>query len=325
MAFHDVRLPDYDDFLTQAGPGSNVNVMTMDSGQSRRVVRWAGFRHRYDVAHRARTYERIAEIKRFYLARNGLEHSFRYKDWSDYTSTETGINTESNPDPVTDVDQQIGVGDGTATTFQLVKRYADAAGSHVRKITKPVAGTAVISIDGVTASTGWSVNTTTGIVTFDTAPAMGEIVRAGFEFDVPVTFGEGIADFFAFSLDTAGSASVPALPLVEDLDGSVQSEDIHYGGAKSMTLAGDATIDMSALLWSLLPTVVAPIVTLPALSTVPKGGPIFIIRNVAGSPSLRIADSAAAILYTLSPGETATLYHGLDSAGASEWYLTAVL
>lgn len=42
--------------------------------------------------------------------------------------------------------------------------------------------------DGVEATTGWSVDTATGLVTFAAAPAAGVQITADFEFDVPARF-----------------------------------------------------------------------------------------------------------------------------------------
>jgi uncharacterized protein (TIGR02217 family) len=51
-----------------------------------------------------------------------------------------------------------------------------------------VAGTVKVYRDGVEATSGWSVNTATGLVTFTTAPASGVQVTADFEFDIPARF-----------------------------------------------------------------------------------------------------------------------------------------
>ena len=45
-----------------------------------------------------------------------------------------------------------------------------------------------VALDGVEALSGWSVNATTGVVTFAAPPATGALVTAGFEFDAPVRF-----------------------------------------------------------------------------------------------------------------------------------------
>ena len=76
---------------------------------------------------------------------------------------------------------------------------------------KPVAGTVRVARGGVEQASGWSVNTTTGIVTFDAAPNAGMLVTAGFEFDVPVRFDTDRLDV-TWDLDRLGSiASIPLL------------------------------------------------------------------------------------------------------------------
>src|SRR4029453_17117387 len=82
--------------------------------------------------------------------------------------------------------QLLGTGDGTQTEFQLLKHYPSGSVIEVRTISKPVAGTVKVYLDGVEQLSGWSVDTTTGLVTFSTAPAAGVEVTADFEFDVPV-------------------------------------------------------------------------------------------------------------------------------------------
>jgi uncharacterized protein (TIGR02217 family) len=84
--------------------------------------------------------------------------------------------------------QSLGVGDGNAKSFQLVKHYASGGVVETRVITKPVAATVKLYRDGVEATSGWTVDTTTGLVTFTTAPAAGVQVTADFAFDVPARF-----------------------------------------------------------------------------------------------------------------------------------------
>jgi len=51
-----------------------------------------------------------------------------------------------------------------------------------------VAGAVRVYLDGIKQVSGWSVNTTTGLITFSTAPAAGEEITADLELDVPVRF-----------------------------------------------------------------------------------------------------------------------------------------
>jgi uncharacterized protein (TIGR02217 family) len=66
-----------------------------------------------------------------------------------------------------------------------VKRYTSGSQTWTRTITKPVAGTVRTALDGAEQLGGWSVDTTTGVVTFDSAPTAGVSVTAGFAFHVP--------------------------------------------------------------------------------------------------------------------------------------------
>jgi uncharacterized protein (TIGR02217 family) len=103
-------------------------------------------------------------------------------------------------------DQLIGTGDALASSFQLVKQY----GEQRRSITRPEAGSIMVSVDGVAAS-GWS-HAGRGRIVFDAAPPAGAEVRAGFRFDVPVRFAEDRIDVSGVSF-AAGEA--PSVPLIE--------------------------------------------------------------------------------------------------------------
>ncbi len=75
-----------------------------------------------------------------------------------------------------------------------------------------MAGTVRIALDGVDQPSGWSVNTTTGVVTFSSAPSAGVAVTAGFEFDVPVRFDTDVLDV---TLDLERLGSITSIPLLE--------------------------------------------------------------------------------------------------------------
>ena len=71
---------------------------------------------------------------------------------------------------------------------------------------------ATIAPNGTPQASGWSVSTTTGVVTFTTAPALGVAISAGFEFDVPVRFD---TDVFDVTLDLERLGSITSIPLLE--------------------------------------------------------------------------------------------------------------
>ena len=109
----------------------------------------------------------------------------------------------------------IGTGDGVQVAYQLQKTYGVNFSPWIREIKKPVTGTVQISVDGVskTESLEFDVDYITGIVSFlaGQIPAIGEVVTAGFEFDVPVRFDN---DRLEINLPSFQSGALPNIPLV---------------------------------------------------------------------------------------------------------------
>ena len=205
MAFHEVRFPDNISRGARGGPERRTQIVELASGDEERNASWANSRRRYDVAYGIRRADDLASVVSFFEARNGRLHGFRYKDWADYKSA-------LSAQAITATDQQIGTGTGSLQTFQLAKRYTSGAQTWVRTITKPVTGTVRVALGMVEQMSGWTVDTTTGVITFTTAPVGGVIVRAGFEFDVPVRFDSDTLDV---TLDFERLGSITAIPLLE--------------------------------------------------------------------------------------------------------------
>jgi uncharacterized protein (TIGR02217 family) len=205
MAFHEVRFPDNVSRGARGGPERRTQVVELASGDEERNASWANSRRRYDVAYGIRRADDLAAVVAFFEARNGRLHGFRYKDWADYKSC---LPSQA----ITATDQQIGTGTGSQQTFQLGKRYASGAQTWVRTVAKPVAGTVRVALGMVEQLSGWTLDTTTGVINFTTAPAGGVIVRAGFEFDVPVRFDSDTLDV---TLDLERLGSITSIPLLE--------------------------------------------------------------------------------------------------------------
>ena len=205
MAFHEVRFPDNISRGARGGPERRTQIVELASGAEERNASWANSRRRYDVAYGIRRADDLAAVVAFFEARNGRLYGFRFKDWADFKSCLPSL----APGPT---DQPIGTGNGAATLFQLTKRYSSGAQSWTRAITKPVAGTVTIALNGTPQASGWSVSTATGLVTFTTAPAAGVVITAGFEFDVPVRFDTDVLDV---TLDLERLGSITSIPLLE--------------------------------------------------------------------------------------------------------------
>ncbi|AZB66184.1 TIGR02217 family protein [Cereibacter sphaeroides] len=204
MAFHEVRFPDNISRGARGGPERRTQIVELASGAEERNASWANSRRRYDVAYGIRRADDLAAVVAFFEARNGRLHGFRFKDWADFKSCLPSQTPAATNQP-------IGTGNGSATLFQLTKRYTSGAQSWTRAITKPVAGTVAIALNGTPQASGWSVSAT-GLITFTTAPAAGIAITAGFEFDVPVRFNTDVLDV---TLDLERLGSITSIPLVE--------------------------------------------------------------------------------------------------------------
>ncbi len=203
--FHDVRFPTAIGFGSTGGPQFSTSIVEFASGFEQRNMNWADARARYNVGSGVKSEDDLAAIAAFFRARRGRAYGFRFKDFMDFKSC-------APSGGVTALDQPIGTGDGSATAFQLVKTYGSGGEIYSRPVTRPVAGTVLIALDGIAASSGWIVDTATGLVSFDDPPAAGVSITAGFEFDVPVRFGEDALDL---SAETFGAGAVPDIPIIE--------------------------------------------------------------------------------------------------------------
>jgi len=205
MAFHEVRFPDDISRGARGGPERRTQIVELASGDEERNASWANSRRRYDVAYGIRRADDLAAVVAFFEARNGRLHGFRFRDWGDYKS---GLPSAA----ISPTDQEIGTGNGSLTEFALLKRYSSGAQSWTRAIAKPVTGSVRVALGGVEQMSGWSVDTTTGVVTFDSAPAEGVAVTAGYAFDVPVRFDTDVLDV---TLDLERLGSITSIPLLE--------------------------------------------------------------------------------------------------------------
>jgi len=195
-SFEEIQFPTDISYGATGGPMFMTDVVSTVSGHEQRNSKWSQSRAKYNAASGIKTETQWQALIAFFRARRGKAVGFRFKDWSDYKAENV----------------QIGVGDDSTTEFQLIKIYASGSVAVSRDITKPVDGTVDIYVYAVLQSSGVSVNTTTGIVTFDTAPEGGEVITADFEFDVPVRFD---TDELGLSMDSFDAGSWSSIPLIE--------------------------------------------------------------------------------------------------------------
>ena len=203
MSFHEVRFPAAISFGSSGGVERRTEIVSLVSGFEERNSPWAQSRRRYDAGLGVRSLDDLAEVLAFFEARHGQLFGFRWKDWLDHKSCVPSAAPSAS-------DQVL---EGAGTLRQLVKRYEDSAGSYVRTITKPVAGTVTLALDGMPLTEGadFSVDGATGQVTLVADPVAGE-VTAGFEFDVPVRFDTSSLEI---NLAAFEAGDIPSIPIIE--------------------------------------------------------------------------------------------------------------
>jgi len=209
MTFHEVRFPTAISFGSSGGPERRTEIVVLGSGHEERNTRWADSRRHYDAGYGVKSLDDLHEVISFFEERRGKLYGFRWKDHSDHRSS-LPLQT------ITNADQILGSGDGVKTNFQLLKTYGQTYAPYEREITKPVEGTVLISLDGSSQieNTNYTIDYSSGIVTFlsGSIPENGEVVRSGFEYDVPARFD---TDELKINLSRFNAGEIPNIPIVE--------------------------------------------------------------------------------------------------------------
>ena len=185
----------------KAIPRYKTEVITSDDGTEYRNSRWAYplLSFEFNVEPGIIGEATMEAFRDLFYAAGGMAEAFLFRDWSDYAGE----------------DQLIGTGDGSTTTFQLIKNYTRGAVTRQRKITRLIADTAVIYVNGVEQMSGVTVNEDTGLVTFSLAPGSGAEVTADFQFLLPVRFDDDSLQLLSLSRDLIQPVSVVLMQIKE--------------------------------------------------------------------------------------------------------------
>lgn len=199
-----------------SSPMWSTDLQRVDSGSERANQRWEHPIHRYSLPDAIRLHETYEGIHDHWLAMRGPLYTFPFRDPLDFASVAL---VRANVEPViSGTDQTIGTGDGVTRMFQLTKTYSRGAQTYTRNIYHPVVSTVLITLNDVdplsySPAFTWSVDRNTGIVTFDTPPEPGMIVKAGFYYDVEVRFEDD--DAFEGIVRTYQVSGFASIDLIE--------------------------------------------------------------------------------------------------------------
>jgi uncharacterized protein (TIGR02217 family) len=208
MSIPAYRLPPNIESGSQFAPVLSNVIQEAIAGNEQRYGKWTKCRGIGNVAYglldSADHDGDFRAIMALYRAHMGSLYPFRFKDWSDYQAT----------------DEKFGTGDGSTTQFQLTKTYdpglilINSSGrTYVRDIVLLATGVApVIKIDGVTKTlTSDYTISSSGLVTFTSAPANTKPITWTGEFDVPVRFDGDIR----LAMKEGNIITISSLPIRE--------------------------------------------------------------------------------------------------------------
>lgn len=182
-------------FQFRAMPKWSTTITAVSSGSERRTQNWYDPLHHYVAPAAINCLEVMEDVHNMWMALRGPLYTFPFRDPVDFASVPIArANTEPT---LSRVDQDLGIGDGSTTEFQLYKSYQFGSQEYLRTIRRPVVASVLIGMNGdapgdVAPINGGpytaSVSRDGGIVTFDPAPNSGLILTAGFYFDVECRF-----------------------------------------------------------------------------------------------------------------------------------------
>ncbi len=209
--FRDMRLPDFVSVGAVGGPQFKTTIVPLGSGFEKANMDWQSAACKFDIGHVAREKTLFDATRAFYYVAAGKFYAWRFKDHADY---ELGLSGS----PV-----GIGIGDGSNTSFQLIKPYSFAGFTYNRILRCIVAATYGLYVDGTQLVEGsgagkFTLDLVQGLATLGTAPASSKVVAAYCQFDVCCRFD---TDWGNFTVDIGGGDggegvhSWPSLPLIE--------------------------------------------------------------------------------------------------------------
>jgi uncharacterized protein (TIGR02217 family) len=129
-------------------------------------------------------HDELRTLMGFFLQQQGAFQPFLFDDPSDDTASA----------------QAIGTGNGSTIVFQLARSMGVAlpSGGFAEPITAPNVVSAIYFDGIVQSASGYSVDPTTGLMTFNTPPPAGQVITADFTYYFRVRFTDDTADFENF-------------------------------------------------------------------------------------------------------------------------------
>jgi uncharacterized protein (TIGR02217 family) len=227
MAFQDIRMPKRICEQFEGGPTFATSLSRARSGYVTGNVDRPDPIWVYEAGAFLKDFATRNTLMAFFLALKGMGHTFRFRDMGHYW---TGCAVYGGTGDITPLAasaiQSIGTGNGAQTAFQLYVPFTFGAITTLRKITKPCKyGGADTAGDNPgyigprfyvnnVLNTSWTLDTSTGIVTFAVAPPNGHTIKWAGLFDVHTRWQD---DSIVMSLLESPEAANMKLRVIEEL------------------------------------------------------------------------------------------------------------
>jgi len=145
MAFDNIQFPVDISYGSSFTPSYRTDVIVLENKNEQRVSLDEFPTYNYDVAYGVKNRQQMVEVHKFFHGRKGMAHTFRFKDWLDFSATNSPV---------------VVIG---AETIQLTKQYVSGPTTLNRAIHKPI-GPITMRRDTVTF-TNFALDLNTGILT----------------------------------------------------------------------------------------------------------------------------------------------------------------
>jgi uncharacterized protein (TIGR02217 family) len=172
-------------WTVKRSPVWKTRIQESLSGKEVRIADWSFPRWQwqlsYDFLRGDPVNAEFQALAGFFNQRQGMFDSFLYQDADD-----NGVAA-----------QPVGIGDGSTTSFQMVR----SLGNFVEPILAPIPPSALIFVNGILSSTAnvfpWG-SPSAGLLVFSSAPPAGAVITVTFSYYFPCRFLEDSMDFEKF-------------------------------------------------------------------------------------------------------------------------------
>ena len=202
MAFiESPRFPDEIAAWLVGGRGFKTIIVETYGGDEFRNAAWSIARGEWDVAEALRTIPDkslfpVKSLYSFFMNARGQLNAFRVTAPFDNYTESGGVGVLGST----------GLAVAATTAYQMYKNYVSGSQSYQMPVLKPTNSPDAVQVykNGVlqTLTTDYTIDLTTGIVTFTSQPSIGVTLRWVGYYDIPVRFG---GDLPNIGLDSSGA------------------------------------------------------------------------------------------------------------------------